>query len=270
MDLGSLLGILTGVTLILWAVYQGGDFGSFINVPGLMITLGGTLAAVMISYPFKRVIRVLGILKHAFIGHSQSPSEVIGALVSLAQKARREGLLALEDQVEELPDPFMKRGILLVVDGTDPELVKSIMETELAFVEDRHRGGQGIFQTAGQVSPAFGMIGTLVGLIQMLGSLDNPESIGPGLAVALITTLYGVLFANLIFVPIAGKLKARSQEEILIKEVMIEGILSIQSGDNPRIIEEKLEAFLPPSLRGQAEEAGQEEAVEREALAQND
>ncbi len=268
LDLGSLLGILSGIFILLLAVYQGGDLGTFWQPQGFMITFGGTMAAVLISYPLKRIMRLFGILKNAFVGHAQSASEVIGALVNMAQKARREGLLALEDEVEELPDPFMKRGILLVVDGSDPELVKSILETELAFVEDRHRGGQKIFQTAGTVSPAFGMIGTLVGLIQMLGHLDTPEAIGPGLAVALTTTLYGVLLANLIFIPIAGKLQSRSQEEILMKEVMIEGILSIQSGDNPRILEEKLEAFLPPRVRGQADaEAG---VQEQEVLAQDD
>ena len=145
---------------------------------------------------------------------------------------------ALEDAAYQLGDEFLQKGILLIVDGTDPELVKNIMETELAFLEERHKEGQSIFETMGTLAPAFGLIGTIIGLINMLKQLDNPSAIGPGMAVALVTTFYGAMFANLIFIPIAGKLKVRSREEVLIKEVMIEGMLSIQAGENPRIIEE--------------------------------
>jgi chemotaxis protein MotA len=155
----------------------------------------------------------------------------------------------LEDAAYQVEDDFLKKGILLIVDGTDPELVRNILETELAFLEDRHKTGQSIFETMGALAPAFGMIGTLIGLIRMLRNLNNPEAIGPGMAVALLTTFYGALLANLVFIPVAGKLKIRSNEEILNKEVMIEGMLSIQAGENPRIIEEKLKAFLAPKIR---------------------
>jgi chemotaxis protein MotA len=165
-------------------------------------------------------------------------------LVDFAEKARREGLLSLEQDVMEIDDSFLQRGIQLVVDGTDPELVRNILETKLTFLEERHQKGQDIFSSMGQLSPAFGMIGTLIGLIQMLTNLESPDSLGPGMATALITTFYGIIFANLFFIPITGKLKMRSEEEILMKEVMIEGILSIQAGENPRIVKEKLSAFL--------------------------
>ncbi len=249
MDWSSIVGFMLGGTLLVWAIFSGGSISIFWHPPSLAITLGGTLAAVCINYQVKDVVGVSRVLKNAFLAGGMHPAEVIELLVRLADKARREGLLSLEDDAEGLEDQFLKKSIQLVVDGTDPELVRSIMETELSFLEQRHRAGQGMFQTMGAVAPAFGMMGTLIGLIQMLRNLDSPEAIGPGLATALITTFYGVLMANLFFLPIAGKLKTKSAEEILLKEVMIEGILSIQAGDNPRIVEEKLKAFLAPRLR---------------------
>jgi chemotaxis protein MotA len=174
---------------------------------------------------------------------------MIQRLVYFTEKARREGILALEDEVETLDDEFFKKGLQLVVDGSDPELVRNILETELAFVEERHKSGQGIFITMATLAPAFGMIGTLIGLINMLKHLDDPAVIGPNMAVALITTFYGALFANLICIPIASKLNIRSGQEVLLKELVIEGVLSLQAGENPRLVEEKLKAFLPPKAR---------------------
>ena len=222
---------------------------AFINPQALMITLGGTMAATLINYPIHQVLGMFKVVKKAFVPHGPTAADTIRTLVKFAQKARREGLLALEDDCNQLDEPFLMKGIQLVVDGTEASLVRSILETELSFLEERHRGGAGMFDSMGALSPAFGMIGTLIGLIQMLGNLENPESIGPGMAVALVTTLYGTLLANLFFLPIAGKLKVRSADEILLKEVMVEGILSIQAGDNPRIVEEKLKAFLAPKNR---------------------
>ncbi|NLU09524.1 MAG: motility protein A, partial [Tepidanaerobacter acetatoxydans] len=192
---------------------------------------------------------LMKIIRIVFTEKPIDAGDVIRTIISLAETARREGLLALEDAAYQLKDDFMQKGILLIVDGTDPELVKNIMETELAFLEERHSEGQGMLETMGALAPAFGLIGTIIGLINMLKNLDNPELIGPGMAVALVTTFYGSLVANLFFIPMAGKLKVRSREEILIKEVMIEGMLSIQAGENPRIIEEKLKAFLSPASR---------------------
>ncbi len=261
MDLSTIIGLISGVALISGAIILGGDVGGFIEFQAVLIVFGGTFAATLASFPMDRFKALAKIIRTAFKKTSMEASETIALLVQLAEKARREGLLALEDDVAEIDDDFMEKGIQLVVDGTDPELTRSILETELSFVEERHKDGQGMFQTMGAFSPAFGMAGTLIGLIRMLGDLDDPDAIGPGMAIALVTTLYGVLAANLIFFPVANKLKAKSGEEILLKEVMLEGILSIQAGENPRIVEEKLKAFLAPQSR-EAVEEGKEEEVE--------
>lgn len=248
-DYSTLVGVLSGVILITYAIYNGGTIRTYLSLNSFLITFGGTVAATIVYYPFPKLAQLLQVLKVAFTEKPLEPSDVIKTIISLAETARREGLLALEDAAYQLNDEFMQKGILLIVDGTDPELVRNIMETELLFLEERHGEGQGIFQTMGTFAPAFGLLGTVIGLINMLTQLDNPDSIGAGMAVALVTTFYGSFLANVIFLPLAGKLKVRSSEEILIKEVMIEGMLSIQAGENPRIIEEKLKAFLAPAIR---------------------
>lgn len=249
MDIATIAGIVIGLTLIFAAIQTSGSLSTFWHLPSLMITIGGTIAGTLINYPLSDIIRVTKVLRNAFRKDSMQPAEVINLLVSFADKARREGLLALEEAAEETGDEFFRKGIQLVVDGSDPELVRRILETELTFLEERHRAGQSIFTTMGTLAPAFGMIGTLIGLINMLRHLDSPEAIGPSMAMALITTFYGALFANLICIPVAGKLAIRSEQEILLKELMIEGILSIQAGENPRTVAEKLKAFLAPSDR---------------------
>ncbi|MGI5860254.1 MAG: motility protein A, partial [Tepidanaerobacteraceae bacterium] len=226
MDLATIIGIISGIVLFIWAIYMGGTLKAFIDLPSALIVLGGTMAATFVNYPFSKLSGVTKMLKIVFTEKPIEAGDVIRTIISLAETARREGLLALEDAAYQLKDDFMQKGILLIVDGTDPDLVRNIMETELAFLEERHSEGQGILQTMGSLSPAFGLIGTIIGLINMLKNLDSPELIGPGMAVALITTFYGSLIANLFFIPMAGKLKVRSREEILMKEVMIEGMLS--------------------------------------------
>lgn len=249
MDIGTVAGIIGGIVIFLWAIYMGGSLSAFINIPSAMIVMGGVIAATLVNYPLPKLLDVIKILRVVFTEKELEAEELIQTIVNLAETARREGLLALEDAAYQLDDQFLKKGILLIVDGTDPDLVRNILETELSFLEERHAEGQGIFEAMGAYAPAFGMIGTIIGLINMLRDLDDPSTIGPGMAVALITTFYGSIFANLLFLPIAGKLEVRSREEILLKEVMIEGMLSIQAGENPRIIEEKLKAFLPPKTR---------------------
>lgn len=264
MDISTVGGLVLGTILLTWGIIVGGQAAgmsaavslkAFWDLPSVFITMGGTLAATLISYPIGQILGIGKILKNAFFARSMAPSELIRTLVSYAQKARREGLLALEDEASKATDMFLSKGVQLVVDGTDPELVRSILETELSFLENRHKSSAAMFDTAAALAPAFGMIGTLIGLIQMLGTLDKPEMIGPGMAVALITTFYGSVLSNLVFTPISSKLKGRSAEEILVREVMIEGILSIQSGDNPRIVEEKLNAFLAPKMRFSSRQA---------------
>jgi len=249
-DVATIVGIVSGLSFIFIAMLLGGSpITTFIHIPSMMITFGGTLAATLINYPLNEMRGVLSTVRHAFAFEDRTPTSMIEMLVTYATKARREGILTLETELESVTDPFLIRGVRLAIDGTAPELIKDILTTELAYVESRHALGQGIFTMMGTYAPAFGMIGTLIGLISMLRSLEDPSQIGQGMAMALITTFYGVFMANLIFLPIAGKLRSRTQSEVLMKEVVIEGILSIQSGDNPRIVEQKLKAFIAPSLR---------------------
>jgi chemotaxis protein MotA len=231
------------------AIAVGGNLGMFINIPSLFIVVGGTLAATLINFPLQDVLGVIKTVKNAFLHKAAPPTKVIQTIVAFATTARRDGILALESKASEAGDEFLERSIQLAVDGTAPELIKDILTTELAFLEERHSLGQGIFNSMGAFAPAFGMIGTLIGLIAMLATLEDPSMIGAGMAVALVTTFYGAIMANMIFLPIAGKLKVRTRTEILTKELIIEGILSIQSGDNPRVIEQKLKAFIAPNLR---------------------
>jgi chemotaxis protein MotA len=257
MDITSISGIFVGVILLSYGMMSGqGIRGlvAFYDFDSILIVFGGTIAGVLINYPLSQIKDVIRTTKIAFSKNSINPRSVINTLVSFAEKARREGLLALEEEVQRLDEPFLQKGIQLIVDGTDPELVRNILETELSFLEERHSSGQAIFETGAALAPAFGMVGTLIGLIQMLQALDDPTALGPGMAVALVTTFYGSILANLFFTPIAGKLKIKSSEEIMMKEVMVEGMLSIQAGENPRIVEEKLKAFLSPKVRNAFDE----------------
>jgi chemotaxis protein MotA len=249
LDLATIIGIIAGMGLVLWGILNAGQLSWFWSFSSVLIVIGGTISATFIAYPLNKVLSTFKVVKKAFSNTDFRLNEIISEIINLANVARREGLLALEEAVEGINDEFLQKGVMLIVDGTDPELVKNILETELSFLEERHSEGKGLFDIMATLAPAFGMIGTLIGLVSMLKQLDDPSTIGPSMAVALITTFYGSLLANLFFVPIGKKLKIKSREEILLKEIMIEGLLSIQAGENPRIIEEKLKAFLPPLVR---------------------
>ncbi|MDK2932290.1 MAG: chemotaxis protein MotA [Clostridiales bacterium] len=259
MDIATIIGFILGAFFIIFSISMGGPLSWFFEYKSIMIVLGGTLCATMIHYPMNKFINSFRTVKHIIQVKQLSPTDIINKIIELANIARKEGLLALEEAAAQIDDDFLQKGVLLIVDGTDPELVRNILETELAFIEGRHKESQGIFETMATLAPAFGMIGTLIGLIQMLQQLEDPSTIGPAMGVALITTFYGTVLANFLFIPIAGKLKIRSSEEILLKEVMIEGLLSIQAGENPRIIEEKLKAFLAPGLRKNDEQEEERE-----------
>ena len=255
MDIATLVGLVSGITLVLVSIIMGGNPTVFWSVPSLVVVMGGTLAATLINFPLGDVLSVLNTVRNAFFHKSNAPESLIPKLVSFATIARREGILALESHASEAGDEFLEKSVQLAVDGTAPELIKDILTTELAFMEDRHAMGQAILLAMGTFSPAFGMIGTLIGLVQMLATLDDPSTIGEGMAIALLTTLYGALMANVVFLPAAGKLKVRTSNELLAKELVIEGILSIQSGDNPRVVEQKLKAFVSPAVRRQVSAA---------------
>jgi chemotaxis protein MotA len=197
----------------------------------------------------------MGIVKKTLVFAQPQPDAVISKMVQYAERARREGMLALEDDSETEADPFLRKGLRLAVDGTDPQLLEKIMQTDVQQIENRHHEGAKILAAGGSFAPAFGMIGTLIGLVSMLSTLSDPAQIGAGMATALVTTFYGAVLANTFFLPLAGKLEARSREEILNKEMIIDGIMAIQSGDSPRIVEEKLKSFLPPVLRRKIDHA---------------
>jgi len=249
MDISTIIGMMAAFGLTVMAIAVGGGLTWFINIPSILIVLGGTIGATLVNYPLKDMLRLIGVAKNAIFHKSHSPQSIMKQLVALSQITRREGILSLQNQRASLKDPFLRKGIDLAIDGLEPEVTSLILQTEIEFIEERHRLGSEMFATMGSFSPAFGMLGTLIGLVQMLMQMDDPKKIGPAMAVALITTFYGVILANIVFLPISGKLKTRSQEEILVKQLIAEGIRSIQSGDNPRIVENKLHAFVSPKLR---------------------
>lgn len=249
MDIATVLGVVSAFGLVLAAIFMGGGLSLFINVPSLLIVVGGTLGATMINYPLKDVLGVMSVVKNALLTQNTSVSTVIKMFMDFAHKTRKEGILALEDELKDVRDDFLKKGVQLSIDGLEPQEIKVIMDTELDFIQSRHRLGAEVFTTMGTFAPALGMIGTLIGLVQMLQSMEDPSTIGPAMAVALLTTFYGSIMANIICIPIAGKLKTRSKEEVLSKELTIQGVISLSNGDNPRIIEQKLQAFIAPNLR---------------------
>jgi len=243
----TIIGILSGIIFIVVSIMLEGELFTYINIPSIFIVLGGVLASTFVAYPMKMLSNLVKVMGRAFKQHEVDLYSDVELIIRIANIARREGILALENVVSEENDPFLQKGIMLIVDGTDPELVRSIMETDLALIKERHSQGQQVLYTMSAFSPAYGMIGTLIGLINMLRNLSDTDKLGPSMAVALITTLYGVVLANLIFTPMAKKLKFQGDEECLRKELLLEGMLSIQDGENPRIIREKLNAFLSVS-----------------------
>ena len=263
MDLASIIGLILCFVAVVYGILAGQSSVSvlmnFVDVNSILITILGSLCCVLIMSPsIKGFIENLSSFKLALKVLPANDEETIRSIIDLSNVARKEGLLALEEAANGIDDEFLKKGVLLIVDGTDPELVRSILETELTCIESRHASKIQFWDSWATMGPAWGMIGTLIGLVNMLKKLDDVNSIGPNMAVALITTFYGSLIANWICMPIAAKLKANSAKEIMIKEVMVEGLLSIQAGENPRVIEEKLKSFLSPARRAAMKEEGGE------------
>jgi len=249
MDLSTIVGIIIGFGLIGVSIFMKPGASFFFRIDAFMIVMGGVFAATLINFPLKDVMGSIKVAKNAFLQKAVQVNSLIENLVELSRKARVEGLLSLEKDIAAIDDVFIKKGLQLMVDGTETDILRDVMATELSCLEDRHALGQDIFKAMGAYSPAFGMAGTLIGLIQMLQQLQDPTKIGAGMAVAMVTTFYGVFLANMLFLPIAGKLKTRTNQEIILKELAIEGICSIQSGDNPRLLRDKLVTFLAPNVR---------------------
>ena len=253
MDIASLAGMILGVVMVVFGIVTGdGGFtllGNFVDIPSVIITIGGSLAGVLacnklsfVGTGFKGVVLTMK-------EPGYDPASMITNIINLSNVARKEGLLALEEAASDIEDTFLKKGVMLVVDGTDPELVRGILETDLTCTEDRHKQVASFWEKWAELGPAWGMIGTLIGLVNMLKELDDPSSIGANMAVALLTTLYGSLIANWLCNPTATKLKLNSANEMIIKQIIVEGLLSIQAGENPHVIEEKLKTFITPQER---------------------
>lgn len=244
MDKFTLIGILAGLVLLAWAVLTGGPVSAFVDGRALAIILGGLLITALIARPLPQLLHLLGALKRALTQPEEDLQALVQRLAGLAMVRRRDGLLALEDAAEEAGDSFFYKGMMLAVDGNDDRLIRELLELEIDGLEQRHRQGSAVLDQLARLAPAFGLVGTLVGLIRMLGHMDKPGAVGPGMAVALVATLYGVLLANLVFAPLSTRLKARSAAEVRRRELIMEGILALQSGEGPAMIIERLEGFM--------------------------
>ena len=250
MDIATLIGTILGFGLVLFSMATGpGGLPIFIHVPSMMIVFGGTLAVTLMNFPLDTIKGIIKVMMTTLLYKAPSPTEEIDRIITYANLARKEGLLALESKLQEVDDKFFAKGVQLVIDGFPAETVRDIMELEAEWLHQRHITGKKMLDAVGSFAPAFGMIGTLVGLVQMLQNLSDPSKIGGGMATALLTTMYGAMGANMVFIPLAGKLEIRDNEETLLRALMIEGIVAIQSGEGPQLIKEKLKSFLAPSVR---------------------
>lgn len=247
MDLATLIGFVAAMGIIASAIVLGGSAGMFFNVPSLLVVIGGSVGAVMMKFTVGQFLGAFKVALKAFIFKFDTPIKIIEDAVEMAHEARKGGLLALEGK--ETENRFLRDGIQLVVDGHEPDVVRQTLINEMNLTVSRHETGQAIFKSLGDVAPAMGMIGTLIGLVQMLANMDDPKSIGPAMAVALLTTLYGAVIANVFALPLADKLALRTEEERLVKSMIIDALIGIQEGRNPRVIEEMLKTYLPGSKR---------------------
>ena len=264
MDIATIIGVLSGIGCVLFGILLGSSIGTFINVPSLLITVGGAIAATLMAYPLPEVLRIFKVTLKVIRTNEYNATNIINSLISYAERARQIGLLSLEGEIENVKDDFLRTGMMLIVDGTNQDEIRDILETEIEFMSSRHKRAQDLFLTMAKYAPAFGMIGTLIGLIAMLKTMNDPSTIGPSMAVSLITTFYGSLMANLFCMPIAGKLKTRTADEVLVKRAIIEGVIMIQAQTNPRFISQKLITFLPPTIRESVSEKKGKKVLEYE------
>ncbi|MGN7611570.1 motility protein A [Magnetococcales bacterium HHB-1] len=247
MDLATVTGLVLGISLVTTAIMLGGDLGMFINPPSVLIVIGGTISAMFVRHRMSEVFGSISIMMKAFVVNQAKPEDMIGQLIDMANIARKDGILALERIKSD--DPFLQSAVNHCVDGADPDFLRDVLTKDLEYLADRHQKGIDLWDGVGDSAPAFGMIGTLIGLVQMLATMDDPSAVGPAMAVALLTTLYGSLIANLFAIPLTSKLTMYSREEQMIRQVIIDGMIGIQKGVNPRMLQEALKAALPPKMR---------------------
>jgi len=249
MDIATIVGVFLGFIVVVSAIVVGGGWQSFVHIPSLAITIGGMLCATLIHFSLPQFLGIFSVVKKTIVAQIPSPSQLIQNMVNFAAINRRDGALALEQEIHKLNDLFFVKGLQMLVDGQDPEAIRDLMSLEIENLRGRHSTGKKILEFMGAAAPAFGMIGTLIGLIQMLRNLSSPDQIGAGMAVALLTTFYGAFSANLIFIPLAGKLGIYSKAETTAMEMIVEGVCAIAEGDNPTAIREKMQAFVSQSRR---------------------
>ena len=252
MDIATFVGILAGFSLIISAIFLGGSLLLFVNLPGLMVVVGGTLAATLFNFPFGDIVTAFRAMLIVFIDKEEKPEEVVKVMIQLAEVCRKKGIMALQDVRSK--NQVLRKACQMIADGAEREMIANTLVIEIDALRARHFIPQEIFRKMGNISPAFGMLGTLIGLVQMLSNLENPETIGPAMSVALLTTFYGSLMATMFFLPLSGKLKVRTAREVLILEIIFEGARSILESNNPLMVYEKLSSFLPPGTRQELEE----------------
>jgi len=254
MDIATVIGVILGSGLVLGSIMMGGPIGPFINVPSMMIVFGGSISACLMNFPLSDVFGVAKVVKNCFMQKLPSAGDTIDQFKQFATLVRKDGILALESNIAEVKDPFLKRGLEMVVGGNAKENIQAMLETEIMYIEQRHMAGKKLLESTAAAAPAFGMIGTLIGLVQMLRTLDDPSKIGGGMATALLTTLYGAVVANMFCIPLSGKLEARNNEEMLIRELMLAGLVGLVIGQTPSALEENLLAFVSPGERPATED----------------
>lgn len=248
LDLATLIGLIGGFVIVIMALLQSGGFMEFVDMPSVLLVCVGSVFVVLMKFTLSQFFTAFTTAGKAFLFKSEQPEDLITQLVSMADVARKGGFLALEEQ--EITNPFMKKGIDLLVDGHDADVVRLTLQKDITLTDDRHTRGTGVFRAFADVAPALGMIGTLVGLVGMLSNMSDPDSIGPAMATALLTTLYGAVMANMMFSPIADKLEVRREQETLNRRLIMDGVLAIQSGQNPRVIDSYLKNYLNEGKRG--------------------
>jgi len=249
MDIATIIGTLLGFALIIGSIVMGGGAGMFFHVPSMCVTIGGMLCATMIHFSLPQFLSIFSIIKKTIIAKIPPKAELVQNMVNFAAINRRDGTLALEPEISKLSDHFFAKGLQLLVDGQDSEAIRDLLDPEIQYLQERHAGGKKILEFMGASAPAFGMIGTLIGLVQMLQNLSSPDSIGQGMAVALLTTFYGAFTANLVFIPLAGKLGIYSKDESVAMEMILEGVCAIAQGDNPTLVKERMQVFVSHGRR---------------------
>lgn len=257
MDLASIGGLILGATVMVLTIVTAGDISwrTFFDLPSLLVVFGGSIAAVLLCFPFYELRNLARVLKKVFVNRPDDSAQLARQLVWLAEIARREGLLALEPRLPDLKHPLLVLGVQMVLDGTRPEVIEHVLRTEMEVAASRHRNGKGVIDQLGRFAPAFGMIGTLLGLILMLSHMADLSALGPGMAVALLTTFYGAILANALFLPCAEKLGFIHRQEQAAMELVVRGVLAIRAGDHPRLIQQRLHSLVPPHFRIKARKA---------------